>query len=276
MREQTTTWLSSKNLVLLMIVGAVLALAGWGMGGSIGVYWEDGSFHAIRRPQLHTVSVSETLSAFTSMRLEIIGDVEVVESDNFWIEAAGESYHELTYRINHNGVLHVTNGEAYNRITGFNFSMGFGNMTRRGNAHRPDLSVRIGVPAGTVFEHVNIEHFSGRMSVSDVSANHLELNSFAGTAILRNVSVANSAHLQNFAGTLDAAGDFRGDVVVQQFAGNVAMHLPQDASAYSHSVTRFAGSVSDLNMAHSSRADSVAHLDVTMFAGSFSTTFGNR
>jgi DUF4097 and DUF4098 domain-containing protein YvlB len=155
----------------LLVVGGILATAGYALGGMKSVNLTPSGLAVSRPGSGDMVTIDERWAKLTSVDIDTsIGDLRMEEGDSFSLKGAYNSAYIQLEVSENNGVLTVRSIDKHNYF-GFNF--GFFSES----AHEMVLTY----PKGTKFKDVSVKGSLGSLRAGDLTTENLSVSLNAGS-----------------------------------------------------------------------------------------------
>ncbi|MDR3037287.1 MAG: DUF4097 domain-containing protein [Coriobacteriales bacterium] len=155
----------------LLVVGGILATAGYALGGMKSVNLTPNGLVVTRPESGNMVTINERWAKLTSVDIDTsIGDLRMEEGDSFSLRGAYNSAYVQLEVSENNGALTVRSLDKHNY---FSFNLGF----FAGPAHEMILTY----PKGTKFKDVSVKGSLGSFKADNLTTENLNVSLDAGS-----------------------------------------------------------------------------------------------
>ncbi|GAA0076602.1 hypothetical protein UT300005_09800 [Clostridium sp. CTA-5] len=177
----------------IIVVGLILALVGFSMGGKFTISKQDSGFKILDNTNM--IEKNEELSQFNSIEVDSkVGKIDIIKSNRYEIEVKySKDEGDVNYSIE-DGKLVVKQDKLQNSM--------FGNINFCIGSNFQESYIKIYVPGNVDLTNLNVKANSGDFTMSDINVNEIYINCNYGDVISRNI-VTNNLTLELNNGDID-------------------------------------------------------------------------
>ena len=224
-KKMKTIW---RIIIISIIAGIVLSVLGFILGAGRTLYLDRAGFHVSGG---ESTQISEhNLPSFRYISIDGgIGDVELVQSDNYGIDI---NSHETEWFYNIENETLVISHTRNQRVQIMNFDF----LSAERNY------ARVYIPADAILETVAIQTSSGYINAGNFQAKSVEVNSSTGRVQLYNL-VGDNLKVSTTSGDIRLSGEFLGVSSINTRSGDVRLTTSGIRHDYSLDISTRTGSI---------------------------------
>lgn len=283
-------------ILCVAILGAGLMIGGFVLGADTNIYIDESGFSIENEDDYQTESHRDT-QEISAIEIDTASsDIEIIPSDEYGFDITGKS---LIYSFKDGKLKIVQKNTIFKwRLFGF---------------YTQNDTIKIYLPGNANLESVNIRTASGKIRVTDLNADVINIGLVSGQTTMRSI-VADTITLASTSGNIDItgasasrfdcvltsgeltmskiesdgfsadltsgnaslAGDFRGDNRIKLTSGNVNIDMLGKKSDYSRFISVISGSVyidGERANGNDSNTGALNSLDIDVTSGSVKISF---